>query len=89
MRIALATALLRCGMIHASRSSPDEAQRSWSEAHDLLAVPDAADLPFRRVETLARILGHLGRHDEADALRQRLAHHGFQPLVPFPSKTRP
>ncbi len=89
IRIALATALLRCGMIHASRSTPDEAQRSWSEARDLLAIPNPADLPFRRVETLARILGHLGRHDEADALRQRLAHHGFQPLVPFPSKTRP
>jgi hypothetical protein len=42
-------------------------------------------LPYARLDSLVRVLQHLGQGDEALPYQARLASAGFVPLLPWPA----
>ncbi len=87
LRVLRADALVLAG--EAARLSGDEAaaERAWRHAREILLAETPGALPFPRLDSLVRVLRHLGQDDEALPHRERLASSGFVPLTPWPATT--
>lgn len=60
------------------------ADAAWIQAQQLLLADTADPVPFAHLDPLVRALQHLGRDEQAQPLRQRLADAGYKPLRPWP-----
>jgi hypothetical protein len=87
LRVLRADALVLDG--EAARLAGDDAvaDRAWRQAREILLAETPGALPFARLNSLVRVLTHLGQDDEARPYRERLASSGFVPLTPWPATT--
>ena len=85
LRVWYARSRILEGEIALRRSDRAGAAAAWDQARSVLAATAGADVPFSRLEPLARALLHLGDAAAAAPYLQRLAQAGFVPLQPFPA----
>ena len=88
LRLVLASTRLLAGEAAQLAGDRDGALVSWHQAEQLLIADAGTVLPFERLDPMVRTLSHLGRAEEAQALRRRLAAAGYLPMQNFPAVGR-
>ena len=88
LRLVLAYNLTLSGMTAHLESRPEAARVAWEQSRQLLLVDAGDEIPFERLDTLARNLHHLGFTDQAQPHIERLQAAGYVPLQPWPWSTQ-
>lgn len=88
LRLVLAYNLTLSGMTAHLESRPEAARVAWEQSRQLLLVDAGDEIPFERLDTLARNLHHLGLTDQAQPHIERLQAAGYVPLQPWPWSTQ-
>lgn len=83
LRIVLADTHLIEGAAAEARGEAGRARLHWLAARDLLQQ-GSTDVPFPRLESLARALAALDQVEQAEPLMRRLQAADYVPLQPFP-----
>ena len=84
LRLILADNLTLSGIASHRQSQPDAARIAWEQSHTLLLADAGDQIPFERLDMLARNLHYLGITEQAQPHIERLDAAGYVPLEPWP-----
>jgi eukaryotic-like serine/threonine-protein kinase len=83
-RLDKARILILEGETFLSQGKRGEADQSFNQAMQLLREHTGAELPFRRLNDLVRVMHFLAQKEQAEVHRNRLAQSGFVTTKPYP-----